>query len=152
MYQAVFELEEEEDIFKMLIKEVNLDDKLDDAKKKARIARIIRETKEVDYNRSIRLEKKLMREIDSLNRKLIARDKQLAKDKIDERRLTLMQQERERARNNIKVMDEELKAVAVNKDELSKQRQAIQQQFKEKAKELKEKKKRIVAERKRESC
>ncbi|HQC74870.1 MAG TPA: hypothetical protein PLW60_05035, partial [Bacilli bacterium] len=144
LYQAVFELEEEEDIFKMLIKEVNLDDKLDDAKKKARIARIIRETKEVDYNRSIRLEKKLMREIDSLNRKLIARDKQLAKDKIDERRLTLMQQERERARNNIKVMDEELKAVAVNKDELSKQRQAIQQQFKEKAKELKEKKKELL--------
>ena len=136
LYQAVFELEEEEDIFKMLIKDVDLDDKLLQAKNKARIARIIRETKEVDYNRSIRLEKKLMSEIDGLNGKLIVREKQLMKEEIKAEKMALMKQERERARNNIKVLEAELKTVVANKEALLKQQKEINQKLKDKEKEI----------------
>ena len=136
LYQAVFELEEEEDIFKMLIKDVDLDDKLLQAKNKARIARIIRETKEVDYNRAIRLEKKLMGEIDGLNGKLIVREKQLMKEEIKAEKMALMKQERERARNNIKALEAELKTVVANKDALLKQQKEINQKLKDKEKEI----------------
>ncbi|MGD9887139.1 MAG: hypothetical protein AB7T03_04165 [Bacilli bacterium] len=136
LYQAVFELEEEEDIFKMLIKDVDLDDKLLQAKNKARIARIIRETKEVDYNRAIRLEKKLMGEIDGLNGKLIVREKQLMKEEIKAEKMVLMKQERERARNNIKALEAELKTVVANKDALLKHQKEINQKLKDKEKEI----------------
>ncbi|MGD9605250.1 MAG: hypothetical protein AB7V00_03710 [Bacilli bacterium] len=136
LYQAVFELEEEEDIFKMLIKDIDLDDKLLQAKNKVRVAKIIRETKEVDYNRAIRLEKKLMGEIDSLNGKLIVREKELMKESIKAEKMALMKQERERARQNIKVLESELKTVVANKEALLKLQRDINQKLKDKEKEI----------------
>jgi DNA repair protein SbcC/Rad50 len=40
------------------------------AKDKARVAKIIREVKEVDYNNAIRLEKRLLKDIENVNKEI----------------------------------------------------------------------------------
>lgn len=70
LYQSYFELEDE-DIFTRLVKDVDPKKEFDEAKKKAQIAKIIREVKEVDYNNAIRLEKRLNKDMAKASTKLI---------------------------------------------------------------------------------
>jgi hypothetical protein len=68
LYNSYFEFDtDDEDLedmfFQQLMKE-DLEQSVNKAKDKARVARIIRETKEVDYNNAIRLEKRKLKEID----------------------------------------------------------------------------------------
>lgn len=70
LYQSYFELEDE-DIFTRLVKDVDPKEEFDEAKKKAQIAKIIREVKEVDYNNAIRLEKRLNKDMAKASTKLI---------------------------------------------------------------------------------
>lgn len=70
LYQSYFELEDE-DIFTRLVKDVNPKEEFDETKKKAQIAKIIREVKEVDYNNAIRLEKRLNKDMAKASTKLI---------------------------------------------------------------------------------
>lgn len=70
LYQSYFELEDE-DIFTRLVKDVDPKEEFDEAKKKAQIAKMIREVKEVDYNNAIRLEKRLNKDMAKASTKLI---------------------------------------------------------------------------------
>ncbi len=70
LYQSYFELEDE-DIFTRLVKDVDPKEEFDETKKKAQIAKIIREVKEVDYNNAIRLEKRLNKDMAKASTKLI---------------------------------------------------------------------------------
>lgn len=70
LYQSYFELEED-DIFNRLVKSSDPKEDFEEAKKKAQIAKIIREVKEVDYNNAIRLEKKVNKEMAKSSTKLI---------------------------------------------------------------------------------
>lgn len=76
LYDSFFELDEEEDIFKRLIKEQDPVLELQEAKEKALIAKMIREVKEVDYNNAIRQEKKQLNKISRLDKKLIQTSKE----------------------------------------------------------------------------
>lgn len=75
LYESFFELNEEEDIFRRLIKEPDPLTELNDAKEKAIIATMIREVKEVDYKESLKLERSLHKKIASLDLKLIEASK-----------------------------------------------------------------------------
>lgn len=70
LYQSYFELEES-DMFTRLVKEVDPKTEFEDAKKKATIAKIIREVKEVDYNNALKLEKKLHKDMSKSSGKII---------------------------------------------------------------------------------
>ena len=57
-------LEEETDIFKMLITDVDVDKEIRNVKHKILVSKMIREVKEVDYNNTLRNERKLIKELD----------------------------------------------------------------------------------------
>ena len=61
MFESYFEFEEEVDYFERFITSVDPKKIYEDAKSKAKIAKVIREAKEADLKRSIRLEKSLYR-------------------------------------------------------------------------------------------
>jgi len=144
LYKAVFEFSEEEDIFTKLVKDVDLDDALNKAKNQARVARIIRETKEVDYNKAIRLEKKLMQDIDNLNGQVIIREKDAMKESVKAEQIALMKKERERAKLNIKVLEDELKGVLANRQVLLEQQRAINKALKDRELAITKAKKELI--------
>lgn len=74
LYESVFHLEEDNDFFKRLVEKEDLDKEYEVKKNQLKYARIIREVKEVDYNRAIRQERRLMKELEDINRKLIKRN------------------------------------------------------------------------------
>ena len=64
LFKDFFNLEDEEskeDLFFSRMVKTDLDQELLKAKDRARVARVIRETKEVDYNNAIRLEKRMLK-------------------------------------------------------------------------------------------
>lgn len=80
---------QEEDLMEAVEKK-NLIDKLVDAKKKARIAQIIRETKEADYKESVNLEKNQLKEISRINTRIIKESQKIRRqlqDKAKKKRL-----------------------------------------------------------------
>ena len=82
LYSSFFEFNNgDEDIFQLLVTEINLDKDLQDATKKVKIARIIREVKEADYKKAIKLEENLNKDIANVNRQLIKDAKKNATDK-----------------------------------------------------------------------
>lgn len=109
LYDAFFELDEEEDVFRRLVKDTDPVVELKDAKKKALIAKMIREVKEIDYRDSIRQERSLLRKISQLDTKLITASKN--NKIITSKRLTSVQRlEKEKliASNRAKKLSEKL--------------------------------------------
>ena len=71
LFDAVFDVEGSEDIFKRLVDKENPSEDFERAKNKFQVSKVIRETKEVDYQSAIRLEKRLLKEMEKANNKLI---------------------------------------------------------------------------------
>lgn len=87
LYEAYFELSEETDIFKMLITDINVFEKVREIKHKLLVASMIREVKTVDYNNILRTEKKLINELDhyyDLIKKQYEKDLEKGIDNINE--------------------------------------------------------------------
>lgn len=59
VFASVFQTEQDEDYFKRYVTEVSPEKVYEESKEKARIAKVIREAKEADYKKSIKLEKSL---------------------------------------------------------------------------------------------
>ncbi len=82
LFESYFDLndkpEGEDFMFRSLVKESTFD-QLQTARQRARIMKIVRETKEVDYNNMMRLEKRILKEIDYLNKQYLEEEK----DKIE---------------------------------------------------------------------
>ncbi|MBE0700899.1 MAG: DUF2357 domain-containing protein, partial [Acholeplasmataceae bacterium] len=141
LYQDYFGFEDETDtvdVFKRMVKE-DTESLLETAKEKAKIARIIRETKEIDYNNAIRLEKKMMKEIEQVNR-ILAKE---AKKKIKEKaRRTFVEEklkiERDNAIKNQEILREYLDYVNEQKKIIQDEHNDISQLIKDEAKRLKE--------------
>ena len=78
LFESYFDLndlpEGEDFMFRSLMKESTYD-QLQTAKQRARIMKIIRETKEVDYNNMMRIEKRILKEIDYLNKQYLDEEK-----------------------------------------------------------------------------
>jgi hypothetical protein len=132
VFQHHFELEENDDVFSRLVKDEDPEKLLIDRREKAKIAKIIRETKEVDYNNAIRLERKLMKEIENANLKLLqSMDAKALEDaQVLEVEMKL-KEDRELANKEQQMLADHLQLVNKNRDNLSLERKEIDDRIKE---------------------
>jgi hypothetical protein len=147
IYSSYFELNDDEDdidVFRRLVKE-DYEAKLMKAKNKARIARIIRETKEADYADAIKLEKKMLREVAALDNKLIADNK---KKHIEEARKLRIEEkaelERKNAKKNIEFLDKHFEEIISLREQIATEHLKVDKKIKEEHDKLEEKHKIIL--------
>ncbi len=147
LFEDFFGLNEDEedyDIFSRLVKE-DLDSELLEAKERARVARIIRETKEVDYNNSIRLEKRMLKEIDRIDKEI---QKKLKKKHLEEAKKQALEEkirlERKNLDKNQKALSSYLEFVAEQKRLLQEQNKVLLDRIKEEEKNIKAEEKKII--------
>lgn len=76
LYNSIFEFEADQNIFNYLITEEDAEKSYDRKKYQLKFAKVIREIKEVDYNNSMRRERKLLKDLESLNKKIIKKKKE----------------------------------------------------------------------------
>lgn len=152
LYQSYFELEDlrnsEDFIFQSLVQE-STEDKIKGVKDKLKIAKIIRETKAVDYNDSIRLEKRLMKEIDQLNKQLIKENKKRIRDEAKRAKL---EEKAKIARKQAKKLDKDLSThldyVSKSKSQMLDQHKQVTHKISEVRQKIKDEEARIIAEEK----
>ena len=152
LYQSYFELEDlrnsEDFIFQSLVQE-STEDKIKGVKDKLKIAKIIRETKAVDYNDSIRLEKRLMKEIDQLNKQLIKENKKRIRDEAKRAKLD---EKAKIARKQAKKLDKDLSShldyVSKSKSQMLDQHKQVTHKISEVRQKIKDEEARIIAEEK----
>lgn len=84
LYDSFFELEDNDDIFSKLVTEVDVTKELTEARRKALVAKMIREVKEVDYNNAVRKEKQLLKDISKYNGLILKESKEQTKLKASE--------------------------------------------------------------------
>lgn len=130
LFDAVFDVEGSEDIFKRLVDKENPSEDFERAKNKFQVSKVIRETKEVDYQSAIRLEKRLLKEMEKANNKLIrenikARSSETRKTYLAklERQMRLYQKEK------IKIKDR-LTAITDKKGVVVKEKKRLQRELK----------------------
>lgn len=70
IYENYFDLNEDFDIFERLVRKTNPTELIKNSREKIKIAKIIREIKEVDYNDQIRMERRMIKEILEIDRYL----------------------------------------------------------------------------------
>lgn len=154
LYKSYFDLEDTMDddyIFKLLVKE-DKEEELLKLKEKLRVSRIIREVKEVDYNNSIRLEKRLMKDIDQLDKEFIKENKRKIKE--DAKRAGIEEKiklERQNLKKNQQELSKYLKFVSDTKQTLTSEHQAITQKINETRKQIKAEEKRLLDEEKKKA-
>lgn len=71
IFEGIFKLEEETDMFKMLVDKEDINKDYEIKKNQLKYAKMIREVKQVDLNRAVRLERKLIKDLHKLNNKYI---------------------------------------------------------------------------------
>ncbi|MFP4177885.1 MAG: DUF2357 domain-containing protein [Acholeplasmataceae bacterium] len=147
LYQSFFEFKTEldKDIFAHLVK-LEPEEELQEARHQACIARIIRETKEVDYKEAIRREKRLLKRIEKLDRAVIRENKkkikEQAKEKEEENRLRL---EEMNAKTNLTVLDEHNAFVKEQNEAIRRDHQSVSEKIAQEKMRLKEIEKRELA-------
>ncbi|MGI6781484.1 MAG: hypothetical protein ACOX56_01405 [Acholeplasmataceae bacterium] len=122
LYYDFFEFAQEEDIFRRLITKVDPKDELEQIRKMADIAKVIREVKEVDYRKSVSFERKLLLRIAELDKILIKSGEHrleslIAMEKA-EMKLQNEQQLAEFEANNLKAELEATKAIQKELDDM----------------------------------
>ncbi len=148
LFKDFFELEEDsdrEDIFFARMVKQDLDAELLKAKDRARIARVIRETKEIDYNNSIRLEKRMLKEIVNINKEI---QKGLKKRAIEEAKKQAIEERIKHERKNLEknqlALSEYLEFVSEQKKLLVEDSREMQEKIKLEEKRIKEDEIRII--------
>ncbi|MBU1093102.1 MAG: hypothetical protein KKH01_01425 [Firmicutes bacterium] len=148
LYESYFEFRPESidnDMFFSRLLKADTETEILKAKDKARVARIIRETKEVDYNNAIRLEKRMMKDIQDLDKKLAKELKGKAYDLA--KKLTIEEKikiERENLSINQGILEDYLKFTSEQKQILNDEQKAFNEKLKENAKKVKEEEKIII--------
>lgn len=144
-YFDLNEVDESEDFFFARMVKEDLDQELAKAKEKARVARIIRETKEIDYNNAIRLEKRMLKEIERIDKEIAKglrkRSLEEGKKKAIEERIKL---ERQNLDKNQKALSEYLEFVSEQKRLLQEEAKEVQEKIKAEEKRIKNEEKKII--------
>ncbi|MDY0276557.1 MAG: hypothetical protein RBQ97_00580 [Acholeplasma sp.] len=149
LYASFFKLEEEDNVFKKLITDIDYSKKVNEAKTNALIAKMIREVKEVDFNNALRLEKKYLDDIvkyniavlkeykekESLSKKEAINQKKLEKEK--KRMLLQKQQLNDKLKNNKKLAENANKYRAISRQKVSEFKKSKDQELKLKIREYK---------------
>lgn len=82
IFESIFKLEEDNDIFRRLVEKEDINKEYEIKKNQLKYAKMIREVKQVDFNKAIRLERKLIKDLQKLNTKFI-KEKMLEKSSVD---------------------------------------------------------------------
>ena len=82
IFDGIFKFEEETDIFRKLVEKEDVDKEYETKKNQLKYARLIREVKQVDLNKAVRQERKLLKELQKLNNKYV-KQKMLEKAQAD---------------------------------------------------------------------
>lgn len=142
LYQSYFELEES-DMFTRLVKEVDPKVEFEDAKKKATIAKIIREVKEVDYNNALKLEKKLHKDMSKSSgkiiRELVEKSNNLEVEEVKnqlDKEIENYKKAKEKSVTTLVTLDGKKVKVAKAKEEAKNSNKKINDSIKEKMKEI----------------
>jgi hypothetical protein len=155
LYKDFFDLEEDsdrEDMFFSRMVKVDLEDELLKAKDRARVARVIRETKEVDYNNAIRLEKRMLKHIVSVNKEI---QKNLKKKGIEEAKKQAIEERIKHERKNLEknqyILSEYLEFVQEQKKLLQEDSRDIQEKIKVEEKRIRDEEKRLIEQEKKKA-
>ncbi len=70
LYESFFEFNEEEDVFRRLVEDLNPMEEISQVRKMAQVAKAIREVKAVDFRKNIALETKFLNRVLGMNKKL----------------------------------------------------------------------------------
>lgn len=82
LFESIFRLEEDNDIFRRLVDKEDINKDYENKKNQLKYAKMIREIKQVDFNKMIRLERKLVKDLQKINTKFI-KEKMLEKANAD---------------------------------------------------------------------
>ncbi len=155
LYQSYFNLEEDIDsndyMFRSLVKE-STEDLILKTKDKLNIARIIRETKEVDYNNAIRLEKRLMKEINSLDKTFVKESKKRIRE--DAKRAKLEEKiklERKHLEKNQESLKSYLDFVSTQKKLMTNEHKSVSRKISETRNKIKHEEEKIIASEKKKA-
>ncbi len=148
LFKDFFELDDDQNkedlIFTRMVKS-DLDQELLKAKDRARVARVIRETKEVDYNNAIRLEKRMLKQIVEIDKEI---QKGLKKRAIEEAKKQAIEErikiERQNLEKNQAMLSEYLEFVAEQKRLLVEESRDIQEKIKLEEKRIREEEKKLI--------
>ena len=80
IFEGIFKFEEETDIFRKLVEQEDVDKEYETKKNQLKYAKLIREVKQVDLNKAVRQERRLLKELQKLNNKYV-KQKMLEKAK-----------------------------------------------------------------------
>ncbi len=155
LYSSYFDLEDESDdndfMFRSLVKETT-EDLILKTKDKLNVARIIRETKEVDYNNAIRLERRLMKQINQLDKSLVKESKKRIREeakqaKIEER----IKMERKHLEENQEALRSYLDYVSSQKKMMAKEHNSVTKKIRETRNKIKSDEAKIIASEKKKA-
>lgn len=145
LYDGLFNLKKEVDYFNRLVTTSDPAKDLDEAKKKAKIAKIIREIKEKDYQNFVKLERRLLSDIDDAHRKVLNDWKEkyrfevIEKEKIKiKKKMNTITSKRDKIKENISVLDDKNNEIVMTKDELKEEINKVNSELKTKTKEFME--------------
>ncbi len=148
LYENYFDFKPEkpsQDLFFERMVKTDTETEVTKAKDKARVARIIREVKEVDYNNAIRLEKRMLKEVEQLDKKLAkelkSKSYDLAKKLAIEEKIRI---ERENLSINQGILEDYLRFVGEQKQTLNDEQKQFVVKLKENAQKIKEEEKKII--------
>ena len=126
IFKHHFELEENDDYFSRMVKDDDVEKNLEVSKEKAKIARIIRETKEVDYNNAIRLERKLMKDIEAANQRLILMNRKKTEDEAERIKIeAALKEQKDIATKEAQMLSDNLELVNQNRETLSLEKKQV---------------------------
>lgn len=146
LYESFFELEKEDDVFKMLIG-FDLNEELTEAKRKSLIAKMIREVKQVDFNDSLNQERRFLDDIVEYT-KLLEKEYELKEEleKEDYNRLSELAKTRQLALADKEIIRLQLAENKRLKTEIDEHRRKTHEELRRIENELKEKLARNLAE------
>jgi DNA repair protein SbcC/Rad50 len=149
LFESYFKLNDEEEmdeiVFNRMVKE-DLDKLLIEGKNKARVARIIREIKEIDYNNSVRLEKRMLRDIDEIEKAIIRDLKRSTMDKV--KKLALEERIRHERKNldaNQRILSEYLEYVSTQRQDLALEHKEVIEKIKLEEQKVRLQEKNLIA-------
>lgn len=126
IFKHHFELEENDDYFARMVKDDDVEKNLEVSKEKAKIARIIRETKEVDYNNAIRLERKLMKDIEAANQRLILMNRKKTEDEAERIKIdAALKEQKDIAAKEAQMLADNLELVNQNREALTNEKKQV---------------------------
>lgn len=143
LFDSVFTLEENIDYFKQYVTEEDPTAAYDEAKKKLKVAKAIREAKEQDFKKALKLEKSLYKTMIGANNARIKesyrqkRDAQLAEYGVQvEKELKKFEKEKERLNTQISKLEGTFKEFEFSKDFLTLEYEELKEEMKKATKEI----------------